>query len=77
MDKYIGFDIDSLEDAFRLNRRIEFETAASCSACGGQTATSFLMAHSRPSAGPSRRQLLARRKMMVCRKRKEKFQQAA
>lgn len=34
-------------------------SAASRSACGGHTATSFLVAHSRPAAGPSDTQLLA------------------
>lgn len=54
----------SLEDAFRLIRRIKFAVFADdrcvLLVCGGHTATSFLMAHSRAAAGPSKTQLLGK-----------------
>jgi len=50
---HMSLDYKTPAETYLANR----ESAASRSACGGHTATSFLVAHSRPAAGPSDTQL--------------------
>lgn len=52
---HMALDYKTPAETYFSNR----ESAASRSACGGHTATSFLIAHSRSAAGPSDTQLLA------------------